>query len=150
MNKQQILIREIELSECDDFYYIEKACFSTPWSKADFEYQITNPNAKIIGAFFGEEAVGYINLQYIAGELTVNNLAVTLRYRGKGMGEKLLSHALNLYPDAECALLEVRKNNIPAQRLYEKHGFVKVGERKNYYSNPTEDAILMTKNMKVE
>ena len=148
MDKHEILIREIELTECDDFYHIEKTCFSDPWAKADFEYQIKSPNSKILGAFAEKRPVGFINVQCIAGELTVNNIAVMSLHRGKGIGNRLLSYALELYPEAECALLEVRISNIPAQRLYEKYGFVKVGQRKNYYSNPTEDAILMTKNMK--
>ena len=55
-----------------------------------------------------------------------------------------------MFPEADSAYLEVRESNMPAQKLYEKHGFVKTGERKNYYKNPIENAILMSKNMKDE
>ena len=41
--------------------------------------------------------------------------------------------------------LEVRESNIPAASLYKKHGFVPVGIRKNYYTKPKENAVLMTK-----
>ena len=147
MDKNEFTLREIGLHQCDAFYEIEKACFSDPWAKADFEYQITSPNARIIGAFHGEKAIGFINVQYIVGELTVNNIAVMSEYRGQGLGGRLIEYAFKAYPETEVALLEVRKSNIPAQRLYEKYGFVRVGERKNYYADPTEDAILMTKKM---
>lgn len=150
MNKQEIILREINLSECETFWQIEKACFSDPWSMADFEYQIKNPHAKIIGAFAKDNPIGFVNVQYISGELTINNIAVLEPFRQQGIGEKLLTYALELYPQMECALLEVRESNKPAQKLYEKHGFVKVGERKNYYSDPTENALLMTKNPNVE
>lgn len=147
MDRSEFTLREIELHECDAFFEIEKACFSDPWARADFEYQITSPNGKIIGAFQGEKPVGFVNVQYIVGELTVNNIAVMPEYRGQGLGGRLLEYAFEAYPETEVALLEVRKSNIPAQKLYKKYGFEKVGERKNYYSNPTEDAILMTKKM---
>jgi [ribosomal protein S18]-alanine N-acetyltransferase len=43
---------------------------------------------------------------------------------------------------ASAILLEVRESNLPARRLYEKHGFRGVGRRQVYYMDPTEDAIL--------
>lgn len=146
----KLVVEEIDLQQCNDFWEIEKQCFSDPWSFLDFEYQIKNPNTEIIGAFVGNMPVGFVNLQCVAGELTINNIAVLKEFRKQSIGEKLLKAALEAYPNADVAFLEVRESNIPAQKLYEKFGFVKVGERKNYYQNPTENAMLMTKNMKTE
>ncbi|MGN0602089.1 MAG: ribosomal protein S18-alanine N-acetyltransferase [Oscillospiraceae bacterium] len=148
MNSSDIEIRKAVLADCDSICDIENACFSDPWSKESFEYQISNPFAEIIGAFEGNVPVGFVNVQYVSGELTVNNIAVTEKYRRKGIAKKLLEYAFEQYPETECVYLEVRESNVPAQRLYEKLGFVKVGKRENYYKSPVEDAWLMTKDMR--
>ncbi len=146
----KLVVEEIDFQQCNDFWEIDKQCFSDPWRLSDFEYQIKNPNYKIIGAFVENKPVGFVNVQCIAGELTVNNIAVLKEFRKQGIGEKLLKAALEAFSNADAAFLEVRESNIPAQKLYEKYDFVKVGERKNYYQNPIENALLMTKIMKTE
>ncbi|MGN1133054.1 MAG: ribosomal protein S18-alanine N-acetyltransferase, partial [Oscillospiraceae bacterium] len=133
MAELEISIREITLSECDDFYAIEKICFTDFWSRADFEYQIKSPNSKIIGAFAKNKPVGFVNVQYIAGELSINNIAVLDEHRKKGIAKRLLEYVFQEYPKAECAYLEVRESNTPARRLYEKFDFKAVGKRENYY-----------------
>ena len=65
--------------------------------------------------------------------------------RRQGVADALLSTLTGFGRDRLAALmLEVRASNAPAIALYEKHGFAAVGRRKNYYSAPREDAILMT------
>ncbi len=145
MTEIKISLREISLSECDDFYRIEKACFPDPWSRADFEYQIISPYSKIIGAFAEDKPAGFVNVQYIAGEISVNSIAVVEKNRKNGIAKMLLEYVFKLYPKAECAYLEVRESNVPARRLYENFDFKAVGMRDNYYHDPDENAILMTK-----
>lgn len=148
MNSTDIEIRKAVLADCNDICDIENACFSDPWSKESFEYQISSPHAEILVALIGKKITGFINLAYVVGELTINNIAVMREYRKKGIADMLMNAAFTLFPDTELAYLEVRAGNIPAQRLYEKHGFYKVGERRNYYQDPVEDAWLMTKDMR--
>ncbi len=147
-NNSDIDIRQVEMSECRQILKIETACFSDPWSLSDFEYQVNSPHSRLIGAYAGGEAVGFVNTVCIAGEIDVNNVAVMEQYRKMHIADRLLEYAFSLHIDAERAYLEVRESNIPAQKLYEKHGFIKYGERKNYYQNPAENAILMIKEMK--
>lgn len=89
---------------------------------------------------------GFIVARLIADELHVNNVAVRPAFRGKGLGSDLLRTTLDgaRQRNAKIAQLEVRAGNLAAQSLYRRCGFEAVGRRKNYYRNPTEDALLMS------
>ncbi|MBQ9374968.1 MAG: ribosomal protein S18-alanine N-acetyltransferase [Ruminococcus sp.] len=144
----EISIRRAKIGDCDDIFAIESACFSSPWSKQSFSEQIDNPNADIFVGVADDTIVGFVNVTLVVGELTINNIAVMPDYRKQGVADRLLDAVFAEYANAECCLLEVRASNTPAQKLYKKHGFCKVGERKAYYQNPVENALLMTKDMK--
>ena len=91
---------------------------------------------------------GYIVARETAGELHINNVAVREHYRRQGIGRALLNRVVK---EAErlgvrTAFLEVRHGNLAAQALYEQCGFKAIARRSNYYSNPTEDAVVMSMN----
>jgi ribosomal-protein-alanine N-acetyltransferase len=86
------------------------------------------------------KAVGYVGVEKIAGEFHIVNTAVHPDYRRTGIARRLLEEILN---DKGVFFLEVRVSNLPAQKLYHKYGFEKVGIRKNYYSDNGEDAYIM-------
>ncbi len=71
-------------------------------------------------------------------------------FRGQGIGKALLTRILaqGKKLDAAAAFLELRAGNTIALSLYEKAGFVPVGKRRNYYSDPVEDAVTMTAQLK--
>ena len=96
------------------------------------------------------EIAGYIGAHNVLGEVYITNVAVFTSQRKKGIGEKLISKLAEVVnnENADFITLEVRESNAPAIRLYEKCGFEKVGERKNFYEKPCENAVLMTKNLK--
>ena len=75
------------------------------------------------------------------------NVAVYPEARRKGVGEKLIDRVFALASDQKLSFvsLEVRESNTPAISLYEKKGFKTEGRRKNFYKNPTEDALILTK-----
>ena len=89
---------------------------------------------------------GYIVARLSTGELHINNVAVRPEFRGRGIGKALLTRILaqGKKLQATVAFLELRAGNSIAQSLYEKAGFVPVGRRRNYYSDPVEDALTMT------
>lgn len=93
---------------------------------------------------------GYIVARFSAGELHINNVAVRTELRGRGIGKALLTRILaqGKKLDAAAAFLELRAGNSIAQSLYEKAGFVPVGKRRNYYSDPVEDAVTMSAQLK--
>ncbi len=125
---------------------IEKQCFSTPWSENALREELHNPNGRFFVCVKDDVACGYIGAHNVLGEVYITNVAVSPDYRKQGLGALLVGF-LKEYTKDEKGLfvtLEVRKSNAPARNLYSKMGFRAVGERKNFYENPKEDAILMT------
>jgi [ribosomal protein S18]-alanine N-acetyltransferase len=92
-----------------------------------------------------DQIAGYIVARLAANELHINNVAVRVDYRRRGIGSALLTRILEQgrHLDANAAFLEVRAGNSLAQALYERCGFQIVGRRRNYYSTPPEDALIM-------
>lgn len=125
---------------------LEKECFSKPWSEHQLKEELTNPTARFFVLKKDGEVLGYIGANNAAGEVYITNIAVFPKYRKRGYGEKLLSHLcfISTEEGADFVTLEVRKSNTNAIKLYEKCGFEKAGERKNFYSDPTEDAYIYT------
>jgi ribosomal-protein-alanine N-acetyltransferase len=93
---------------------------------------------------------GFIAARVAAGELHINNVGVPERARRRGIGSALLSAAFRVGAacGARLAVLEVRAGNRTAQSVYERHGFVVAGRRRDYYRGPTEDALVMTAPLK--
>lgn len=89
---------------------------------------------------------GYIVARETAGELHINNVAVRSEYRRRGIGVALLGRILHEAGrrNAKAAFLEVRSANLAAQALYEKCGFRAIARRADYYSEPREDAVVMS------
>jgi ribosomal-protein-alanine N-acetyltransferase len=94
----------------------------------------------------GFRLLGFIATRLSADELHINNMAVREGLRQMGIGARLLGSALEegKRRGARRAFLEVRLSNQPAQALYEKFGFKESGRRPRYYTDPAEDALVMT------
>ncbi len=93
-----------------------------------------------------QRIAGYIVARESAGELHINNVAVRDQYRRRGIGNALLSRIVNTAKGlkVKMAFLEVRSSNRAAQALYEKNGFKAIARRPNYYTDPQEDAVVMS------
>ena len=129
---------------------LERECFSHPWSEKSLREELDNDQAHFLCAVADGCVVGYIGVQEIVGEAYITNVAVLPQFRRNGVAAALL-HNLFEFANESCfefLSLEVRKSNTAAIKLYEKAGFVPVGSRKNFYSEPREDAIIMTKYFK--
>jgi ribosomal-protein-alanine N-acetyltransferase len=92
-----------------------------------------------------ERISGFVAARVSAGELHVNNIAVLYEIRSSGVGGALLDAVIEegRRRGSTVSVLEVRMSNVPALRLYSSRGYLEVGRRKNYYSDPVEDAIVM-------
>lgn len=126
---------------------IEKISFALPWSPETFRDEILN--GRYFAARENGNIIGYVGYQEVSDEANINNLAVHPGFRRKGIGKKLIKKIIE---DAGRAgikklMLEFRESNAAARKLYEKFGFKVVGRRKDYYPEPREDAILMTKEL---
>lgn len=129
---------------------LERLCFTTPWNEAMLEEELYNDTASFIVAQRDDgEVLGYAGLHVILDEGYIDNVAVRPEYRRQGVADRLLD-VFCRFGQAHLAFLtlEVRPSNTAAVALYEKHGFREAGRRKNYYENPTEDALLLTKEFK--
>ena len=127
---------------------LEKECFVLPWTEETLLEETENPTAVFLVAKENEKTVGYIGANNILGEVFITNIAVTKPFRRMGVASLLLKTLIEKCREekAQYLTLEVRKSNISAIKLYEKFSFSKVGERRDFYSNPTEDALLYTLN----
>lgn len=125
---------------------LEAACFSTPWSEDAFRSAFAGGVTRFFAAEEAGRVVGYIGLQMIWDEGFVTNLAVWPGSRRQGIGRALLEAALEAGREAGLATLslEVRPSNLPALSLYRQKGFQEAGRRKNFYSKPPEDGLIMT------
>ncbi|MBR3692842.1 MAG: ribosomal protein S18-alanine N-acetyltransferase [Clostridia bacterium] len=141
-----MLPRKLTAADAPSLAVLERACFSEPWSEDGLREELANPLSSLWGVECGGEIVAYGGWQNVAGEGYVLNIGVLPAFRRRGLGacvmQKLLEEAA---ATADFLTLEVRAGNIAAISLYEKLGFETVGKRRDFYRNPTEDAILMTK-----
>ena len=129
---------------------LEKICFpADPWSEGLFRDALESSHTNLLLAEGGDGAVlGYAVLSAVLDEGNLDNIAVAPHCRRQGVADALLSTLTNFgRTSLSVLLLEVRASNLPAIALYEKHGFVPVGRRKDYYQTPREDALLMTLNL---
>ena len=122
--------------DAGDIKRIEDASFSDAWSKAAIGEEIANWS-------------GYVFLRVIAPEAEILRIAVAPEKRGRGTADILMKEILSEAEkrNIETVFLEVREDNAPARRLYEKHGFIPYGVRKKYYDG-TFDAVLYKKEMR--
>ncbi|GMA50380.1 ribosomal-protein-alanine acetyltransferase [Alicyclobacillus contaminans] len=145
-SNDQITIRRMLLADVDQVMEVERKSFTAPWSRQAFLAELAdNQLARYIVATKDDRVIGYAGIWLIVDEGHVTNIAVHPDFRGRRLGEMLLRALM-----AECMqrgirrmTLEVRVSNTVAQNLYRKLGFVGVGERKGYYTDNNEDALIM-------
>ena len=140
----------MDKSHIEQIAALERECFSAPWTEGMLTDALYDPQACFIVAEDGQGGVlGYAGLHAVLDEGYIDNVAVEPAARRHGVASALLD-VFCRFGAANLAFLtlEVRASNAPAIALYEKHGFAQAGLRKNYYRDPKEDAVLMTKQFK--
>lgn len=127
---------------------LERQCFSMPWTAELLQSQMKGSQHEFIAAVSPEgNVLGYVGMMYVLDEGYISNVAVSPEHRRQGIADALIDRLCKICEGLSLSFvtLEVRAGNAPAITLYEKHGFRRVGLRKNYYERPKEDALLMTK-----
>jgi len=140
-----ITMRRMNEFDVDSVLIVEEQSFTVPWSRAGFVGEMKNELAHYLVMVDSGKIIGYAGMWIIVDEAHVTNVAILPAYRGRKLGEKLMS-ALIEHAKARgalCMTLEVRTSNIVAQNLYTKFGFAPKGIRRNYYSDTQEDALIM-------
>ena len=123
---------------------LARQSFPDPWSEQLFAEALASPYTKIWTAMDGTQLTGYLVLQQLGAEQSVDDLAVSPTWRGQQIATQLLEAAHQTFPNCDF-ILEVRESNQAARNLYQKLGYLQDGYRKRYYQNPPEAAILMRK-----
>lgn len=129
---------------------IERESNSPPWSASLFIDEFRSSYATVYGAKLHRQIVAFLVCHIIFEEAHVANFAVKASERGRGYGRFLITSVLDLLkhsssvPPIETVTLEVRSSNLPAINLYESLGFRHVGVRPRYYTDPAEDALILT------
>ena len=126
-----MILREMLVDDLDQVMEIEEELFSVPWTKEGFLTFLMKDNAMFL----------------VLDEGDVTNVAVRRDRQREGIGNFLMESMIRLAEERGITMihLEVRAGNETAIRLYERQGFVRDGLRKAYYTDPTEDAVLMTR-----
>ena len=146
---ENFVIRQMTEEDVPEIARLEKRCFTVPWSEKSFHDEIKNKLAVYLVAEKDGQCIGYAGFWNVSGEGGITNVAVLPEYRKQGAGSALIEEMIHKARELRLDLLtlEVRKSNGAAQRLYEKYGFERIGERRRYYSDNGEDAWIMTKNL---
>lgn len=149
---QDWLMRSATVADLEELVSLEEVCFAAPWSRKSFEAELHgNPFSHIlvVPGSMGTSSIpllAYICVWVIFEEIRFLNLAVHPQFRRRGLAKQLILQALRLGVDQGCSkgMLEVRHSNQVARTLYESLNFKEYATRNAYYTNPTEDAILMS------
>ncbi len=129
-----------------DIAKLEKICFSTPWSEQSI-LDAFKTGTRFFVCEKDNNVLGYVGISAVLDEGYITNIAVFPKYRKNGVATALLSHLENFAKEKSLSFisLEVRESNLAAISLYNKFGFAVEGKRKNFYTEPKEDALIMTK-----
>ncbi len=140
-------VATLQESDLDAVLAIEAASFSNPWTRDMFLREIANAGVSYGYVLRGPDgrAAAFCTIWVVVDEVHINNIAVDPAWRGHGLGQSLLEFVLRLWSDlgAERATLEVRRSNEAAIQLYVKLGFTVAGTRRDYYTQPVEDALIL-------
>jgi [ribosomal protein S18]-alanine N-acetyltransferase len=145
MTAVAVEIRTLEAGDLTAIEAIEQRAYPTPWSRSMFASELAKPTSICLGAFEGDDLLGYvINSRYVDA-WHIMNVAVDPDRRRRGIATRLLERLFELTRDDERRgyTLEVRISNEDAIRLYEQLGFEPRGIRRGYYTDNKEDALIM-------
>ncbi|WP_413304473.1 ribosomal protein S18-alanine N-acetyltransferase [Bacillus sp. 1P10SD] len=144
------VFRYMREEDIDQVLEVEHASFTTPWSREAFYNELHNNKFAVYIVLEEEnQIIGYCGTWVVIDEAHVTNVAIMPGYRGKKLGEALMTKLMSIARElgARSMTLEVRVTNHVAQSLYRKLGFQNGGIRKNYYSDNQEDALVMWVNL---
>lgn len=143
-----VVERLTSLQDLDGVLAIEDASFNNPTTREWYEREMERPDVCFIYVLRTPEqpVAAFCAFWLVVDQAHINNLAVRPELRGRGLGTQLLAAVIAeaAHLGASALTLEVRASNAPAIQLYQRAGFKKVGDRKNYYTKPVEDALVLS------
>ena len=142
-------IRPMTIDDCGQVAAIEAVSFSIPWSLRAFTETVQKENFRYFVAEEAGEILGYCGFLFVLDEAEIPNVCVKSSARKQGVGKQMMTVLIEEAQKLGMSVLflEVRESNVAARRLYESLGFEKIGIRKNFYEQPVEHAVLMSKTL---
>ena len=144
-----ILISKMQDEDIEEALLTEQSHNIHILSKNILKEDIKNKNYNYLVAKNNDgKIIGYIGISYVLDSADIISIVVHKDYTKKGIATLLLQEifAFAKENNIQKIMLEVRRSNLPAQKLYEKHGFKQIAIRKKYYDN-TEDALIYEKEL---
>lgn len=146
-----MILREMLVEDLDEVMEIENDLFTAPWTKEGYFTFLTRDDSMFLVVEEKGHILGYCGLLMVLDEGDVTNVAVRRDRQREGIGHFLMDSLVRLAAERGITAihLEVRESNGTARRLYERMGFVQDGLRRHYYTDPVEDAVLMTRKQRL-
>ena len=141
-----VTVRDMVQDDVPKVAQLERECFSQPWSEQALCDELLLDDAVLLVAQSDDEIVGYIGMQHTGITGYITNVAVFPEFRRMGIASALIRSLMErarALGESEISL-EVRSKNAGAIALYEMAGFESVGKRPRFYSQPDDDAVIMT------
>lgn len=144
-----VSVKKIEESDLEKVAYLEKEIFPDPWGMIGLKESLYQNHTVLLGAWIDEKLIGYVIFYFSCDEGEIARIAVEKSARRQGVASHLLLELENVCEEKKIVkmLLDVRESNETAIEFYKSHGFTEDGLRKNFYTNPTEDAVLMSREL---
>ena len=145
----EIIVRELKVEDSAAVAEMEQQIFSDPWSEKSVMETVQQKQSVCFAAEKAGHILGYLLAYHAADEAEIARIAVQKEARRQGAAGKLMQ-ALEHYCEEhkmEKLLLDVRESNEAARSFYTKNGFVEDGIRQGFYTNPSEDAVLMSRQL---
>lgn len=145
----EIIVRELKVEDSAAVAEMEQQIFSDSWSEKSVLETVQQKQSVCFAAEKAGHLLGYLLAYHAADEAEIARIAVQKEARRQGAAGKLMQ-AFEHYCEEhkmEKLLLDVRESNEAARSFYTKNGFVEDGIRQGFYVNPSEDAVLMSRQL---
>ncbi len=135
--------------DLDAVVEVEAASFNNPTTRTWYENELQRPDVCFVYVIRTHDCpvAGFCAFWKVLDQIHINNLAIRPDYRRRGLARELLARVMEeaMRLGAPTATLEVRRSNDAARELYQSAGFKLAGVRTSYYTNPIEDALILTR-----
>lgn len=144
-----LLIRKMKKEDIPAVAVLEKEIFPDPWSEQALAESLEQKHTLLLTAYEDRQLIGYLILYYALEDGEIARIAVIPEKRRQGVGARLLLELENLCElnGITKLLLDVRESNAGAVSFYKDYGFTEDGIRRKFYSDPVEDAVLMSRQL---
>lgn len=143
------ILKDVKKNNIDEIYSISLENFlNESWSEKSFVNEIKKKGSNIFIAKHNNKIIGFLASSFCF-DININLFAVKKEYQSKGVGYLLFNYLVKYYKKNKIykIILEVREQNYSAINFYKRNGFLIVGYRKGFYTQPLDNAVLMDFNI---